>query len=162
MCLAGAYIAMQPTFESGVLPLLCALVSAMITGCIQVILSYLKNREDAFTVIFHFSLVSTVAAAICAFPFSFIMSLQDIVSLLFIGLFATVGQFSMTMAFRLADVSDIIIYDYAGIVFSAILGFFLFGESLSLSTVIGGGLIITALLLPMFCDKNRKNRNREL
>lgn len=162
MCLAGAYIAMQPTFESGVLPLLCALVSAMITGGIQVILSYLKNREDAFTVIFHFSLVSTVAAAICAFPFSFIMSLQDIVSLLFIGLFATVGQFSMTMAFRLADVSDIIIYDYAGIVFSAILGFFLFGESLSLSTVIGGGLIITALLLPVFCDKNRKNRNREL
>lgn len=155
MCLAGAYIAMRPTFESGVLPLLCALASAMITGGIQVILSYLKDREDAFTIIFHFSLISTAAAAVCAFPFSGPISPGDAVSLLLIGVFATAGQFSMTMAFRLAEVSDIIIYDYSGIVFSAAFGFLLFGESPALSTVLGGGLIVAALLLLMFWDRRK-------
>lgn len=155
MCLAGAYIAMRPTFESRVLPLLCALASAMITGGIQVLLSYLKNREDTFTVVFHFSLISTVAAAVCAFPFSISISLQDLAALLLIGVFATVGQFSMTMAFRLAKVSDIIIYDYAGVVFSAWLGLLLFGETPALSTVIGGGVIVAALLLLIFWDKHR-------
>lgn len=160
ICLAGTYIAMRPTFESGVLPLLCALASAMITGGIQVLLSYLKDREDAFTIIFHFSLISTLAAAACAFPFSVSISLEDAAALLLIGFFATVGQFSMTMAFRLAEVSDIIIYDYSGIVFSAALGFLLFGEKLALSTVAGGGIIVLALLLLMFWDKNRRKAGR--
>ena len=111
------------------------------------ILSYLKSRENVFTIVFHFSLFSTVVAAIGSLSSTFRASLHDILLLIFVGIFAMIGQFSMTMAVRLADVSDIAIYDYSGIVFSAFFGFLLFDESPPLSTIIGGGLIIGVLLL---------------
>ena len=147
MCIIGTYVAIQPSFGSEILPLVCAVGSAAITGGVQVILSYLKNRENVFTIVFHFSLFSTVVAAIGSLSSTFRASLHDILLLIFVGIFAMIGQFSMTMAVRLADVSDIAIYDYSGIVFSAFFGFLLFDESPPLSTIIGGGLIIGALLL---------------
>ena len=43
LCLVGAYIAMQPSFDSNPFPLLAALLAAVVSGMAYTMLSYCKN-----------------------------------------------------------------------------------------------------------------------
>ena len=57
--------------------------------------------------------------------------------LILIGIFGAGGQIGLTYAYQKAPVAEVSIYDYSGIIFSAILGYVLLDESLSLSTIVG-------------------------
>ena len=57
--------------------------------------------------------------------------------LILIGIFGAGGQIGLTYAYQKAPAAEVSIYDYSGIIFSAILGYVLLDESLSLSTIVG-------------------------
>ena len=57
--------------------------------------------------------------------------------LILIGIFGAGGQVGLTYAYQKAPAAEVSIYDYSGIIFSAILGYVLLDESLSLSTIVG-------------------------
>ena len=56
------------------------------------------------------------------------MTWQQFGILLLAGLSAAGGQFSITAAYCYAPAKEISIYDYSQIIFSAILGFAIFGQ----------------------------------
>lgn len=56
-------------------------------------------------------------------------SFKQAVLLLLIGVFGSLGQAFITYAYRFAPASEISIYNYSGIIFSMILGFFYFGRA---------------------------------
>ena len=65
------------------------------------------------------------------------------------------GQFGITAAYYHAPAKEISIYDYSQIIFSTILGFFLFGQVPDRYSVLGY-VIICAMALWMFVyNKNR-------
>ena len=66
----------------------------------------------------------------------------DIVKVLGVGVFATIGQYSMTYAYKFVEASQVSIYTYTGIIFSSIIGILVFKEALEIYTVLGGILII--------------------
>ena len=72
------------------------------------------------------------------------------------GLAAAGGQFGITAAYYHAPAKEISIYDYSQIIFSTILGFFLFGQVPDRYSVLGY-VIICAMALWMFVY----NKNRE-
>lgn len=77
------------------------------------------------------------------------MSAAQLGILLLAGLAAAGGQFSITAAYTYAPARDISVYDYSQILFSALLGFLIFGQvSDALSCL--GYLIITATAVAMF------------
>ena len=47
--------------------------------------------------------------------------------LILAGIFASLGQFGVTLAYKYAPAKEISIFDYSNIIFSAILSIFLFG-----------------------------------
>lgn len=82
------------------------------------------------------------------------MTMHQLGILLLAGLAAAGGQFSITAAYTYAPAREISVYDYSQIIFSAILGFFVFGQvSDALSWF--GYLIITATAVAMFIRNNR-------
>jgi len=143
LCLAGAFVAMQPSFESDATPLILALLTAVSSGLAYTIISFCKGHVKPLTVIFHFSLFSTVASGILMIPTFVVPSWKDMVMLCLIGVFGAGGQIGLTYAYQKAPASEVSIYDYSGIIYSALLGYFLLGEELTSSTVIGA-LLITA------------------
>ena len=84
------------------------------------------------------------------------MSGLQILTLLGAGLAAAGGQFGITAAYYHAPAKEISIYDYSQIIFSTILGFFLFGQVPDRYSVLGY-VIICAMALWMFVY----NKNRE-
>ncbi|MGL5477594.1 MAG: EamA family transporter, partial [Clostridium sp.] len=63
-------------------------------------------------------------------------------------------QFALTAAYKHAPAREISIYDYTQIIFSAIIGFLLFGQIPDYLSFIGYALIIGASLI-MFIYNNR-------
>ncbi len=145
LCLLGAYIAMQPSFDSNPLPLLAALSAAVVAGIAYTMLSYCKNFTAPSVIIFHFSLLSTVCSAVLMLPSFVVPPLPVCFMLLMVGVFAAGGQFLLTYAYRHAPASEVSIYQYAGVVFTAGLSYFAFGEALSGSSILGGVVILGAI-----------------
>lgn len=153
LCLAGAFVAMQPSFHSNFLPLLLALLTAVSSGLAYTMIAFCKGHVNPLTVIFHFSLFSTVAGGILMIPSFVKPTWQDLIMLGLIGIFGAGGQICLTYAYQKAPASEVSIYDYSGIIYSALLGYFLLGEELSLSTVVGACLITGGALWSYFYNR---------
>ena len=138
--------------------------------------SMLNKMSPFFVIIFSFLLLKekmspaqalAVAGAIFFSGFSCVVTLPyllldfhpmsglQILTLLGAGLAAAGGQFGITAAYYHAPAKEISIYDYSQIIFSTILGFFLFGQVPDRYSVLGY-VIICAMALWMFVyNKNR-------
>ena len=107
-------------------------------------------------IVFVFSLFSLLTAA----PFLIFeyhpMTMQQIAMLLLAGVSAALGQFSVTNAYAFAPAREISVFDYSQVVFSAILGFFLFQQIPDLYSLLGY-LIVCGSAVGMFLRSNRKD-----
>lgn len=155
LCLAGAFIAMRPSFDSDAMPLVLALLTAVSSGLAYTMIAFCKGHVNPFTVIFHFSLFSTAASGILMLPSFVVPSWRDAAMLCLIGLFGAGGQIGLTCAYQKAPASEVSIYDYSGIIYSALLGYLLLDERLSVSTAMGA-LLITAGGLWAFLYNRKK------
>ena len=87
------------------------------------------------------------------------MSKLQLLYLFGAGLSAAVGQIGITLAYSFAAAKDISIFTYASIIFTAIFGFILFGETPDLLSTIGYVVIISANYY-MF-EKARRESNQQ-
>ena len=155
LCLAGAFVAMRPAFDSNLLPLLLAAATALASGLAYTMIAFCKGKVHPLTVIFHFSLFSTIAGFFLMLPTFSLPRFEELLMLLLIGVFASGGQIGLTYAYQTAPASEVSIYDYVGIVISMVLGDIVFGEPLTLSSVLGGILITCSALWSYLYNRRR-------
>jgi drug/metabolite transporter (DMT)-like permease len=114
-----------------------------------------KAGIDGAFIIFFFSVFSCVACVpflVCGFvP----MSLLQIGVLLAAGACAALGQFGITWGYRFAEPRQVAVYDYAGIIFAALLGFLAFGQIPDFLSLIGFAVIIVMGLVLHFRPTHR-------
>lgn len=138
----GALLVIKPEFSLEMLPSLAGILSAAASGVAYTLLRYLKDKESPDTIIFYFSLISVVFTA----PFALSEYVQptfiQLGLLLATGVFASVGQFGITYAYKFAKATEVSIYNYSAIVFGIILGFIFFGEIPDTLSLLGGAIII--------------------
>ena len=155
LAFCGAFLVSNPSFGSVSLPLAAAFLSAVTTGVSYTLLSYFKDKVDGLSVIMHFATFSVV----CSIPFmigNFVVPTGwDLVLLLLIGVFGTLGQILLTYAYRLAPASYVSIYNYAGILFSMLMGYFILQQDVGMNSIIGGGMIVFASLMVYFYNRKR-------
>lgn len=156
LCFGGAYISMRPAFDSNFLPLLLALLSAVTSGIAYTAVAYGKGRVSALTVIFHFSLFSTVVGGLQMIPSFVIPSARDALFLILIGITGGFGQIALTCAYQMAPAAEISIYQYTGIIFTALMGYWVLGETLTATSVIGGLMIAGAALWSFRYHRRKK------
>ena len=75
------------------------------------------------------------------------MEMWQILCLLGAGAAAAGGQFSITAAYTYAPAKEISIYDYSSLIFTTILGFFMFGDVPDGWSFLGYGIIILMAVL---------------
>lgn len=141
----GAVLVIRPGFDSDIIPSLVALLSSIFAGAAYTIVRQLRNTDSAATIVFYFSLFSTLLMIPFMISGSFVIpTVLQAFALLALGLFATAAQLFMTNAYRHAEAGELSIYTYANIVFSSIFGLVLFQEIPDIFSVLGGFLIISA------------------
>ncbi|HZW68909.1 MAG TPA: EamA family transporter, partial [Pseudogracilibacillus sp.] len=82
------------------------------------------------------------------------MTSQQLTYLLLAGLFATFGQFGITLAYKYAPAKDISIFTYSTVIFTTILSVVIFSEVPDIYSFIGYIIILSAMTYMFF--KGRK------
>ena len=147
ICMLGSVIAINPRFDSAVIPLLCASATSMFSGAAYTAIGYCKGHVDPFVVIFYFCIFSTICAGVMMLGSFTVPTGMTLVYLLMIGFTAAIGQIGLTFGLQKCTAGTGSIYEYFTIITSAILGFLCFGEHIALTTVIGSVLIITGAVI---------------
>lgn len=143
----GTWIVCGPAMDSAFLPIVSALLSALFSGTAYTFVSALRTRTDPLAVIMHFSAFSVVTAFVCMLPDFVMPDVGQLIALLLIGCFGSLGQICLTYAYRFAPAAEVSIYNYFGIIWAALLGYAFLGESVGTATAVGGALIIAASLI---------------
>lgn len=150
----GSLFIIKPSFNLSVIPALIGASSAIFAGGAYTFVRFLGNKEKGPTIVFFFSafsIVSTLPFVIADFV---VPNPMQAFYLFMAGVFASIAQFALTAAYKYAPAREISIYDYTQIIFSAIIGFLLFGQIPDYLSFIGYALIIGASLI-MFIYNNR-------
>ena len=145
LALLGAALIIKPSFgfsQAG--PAAVCFLSAVFAGLAYTFVSLLAGREDGPTIVFYFSLVSTLVCLPLSLIHFVVPTLTQLLLLIGAGVVAALGQFSLTVAYRYAPASEVSIYNYSNVVFSSLLGIFLFSEVPDLASLSGYCLIVGA------------------
>ena len=85
------------------------------------------------------------------------MTGKQFLYLMLVGLCAAGGQFGITAAYGFAPSSEISIFDYSNIVFTAIEGYFFLGHQVPDTLSVVGYTIIISMAVWMFIYNNKDN-----
>lgn len=160
---AGAFIGsmfvVKPTFSNmDLLPSLIGLFGGICAGAAYTMVRKLgeKGEKGPFIVFFFSSFSCLVTLPWLIFDYH-PMSGMQILILLLAGLSAAGGQFSITAAYCYAPAREISVYDYSQIIFSAALGFVVFGQIPDALSWLGYG-IICLMAVAMFIYNGRTKK----
>jgi drug/metabolite transporter (DMT)-like permease len=151
----GVLIILQPGFTVftplALLPLLSAFMFALYG-----LLTRLAARDDAPSVSFFWT---GVAGAVAITPFGLAawqpMTLVDWGWMAALCWTAILGHWLLIRAYAVAEASAIQPFAYLQLVWVALLGLSLFGETLRLNVILGGALVIAAGLFALWRDRVR-------
>ncbi|MEM7499328.1 MAG: DMT family transporter [Pseudomonadota bacterium] len=111
------------------------------------------ETEESAAIVFYFSLTCTVLA-LFTLPFGWAVPSWQVLALLVLsGLLGGVAQIFLTESFRHADAGLIAPFEYASMLLSIAIGWFVFAESPAETTLIGAALVIAAGLVVIFRER---------
>lgn len=127
--------------------LLLGIASAFFAGAAYNCIRVLKDTDHPVVVVFYFPLVAT--------PVMLVLCLQDWVTpvgwdwllLLLLGIFTQIGQVFMTKALQLEKANLVTSLKYLGSIYALMYGYFLFGETYDLVSLLGIVLVLIGVVL---------------
>jgi len=149
----GSLFIVKPVFNIEMLPYLTSILAAAFAGAAYTLLRALGKKEKYYTVVLYFSTFSFLVLL----PFVIFnyhpMSKLDLLYLVLVGVFATIGQFGTTLAYKYAPANEISIFNYTNVIFAAIISIVIFDVNVDPISLIGY-VIIFAAAYYVFKTKN--------
>lgn len=153
----GSLFIIKPVFNIEIIPYIAGVLSAVFAAGAYTVLRALGNKEQFYTIVFYFSTFTTVMLLPFVIIFYEPMTTQQWIYLLAAGVFATVGQFGITVAYKYAPAKEISIFFYSTVVYSALISIFLFGQVPDILSILGYVTIFGASLY-MFLKNNDQEK----
>jgi drug/metabolite transporter (DMT)-like permease len=146
---AGLLLILRPgtgVFEPAAL---VGLASAVLASVAQVGIRRLTRTEPVTRIVFYFGLVASVASLPPAVYWWKAPSAFTWAVLLLMGVFATVGQFTLTRAYLHAPAASVGPFLYVGPVFAGLIDWLVWGRLPDRLFVVGAGIVIAAAILAL-------------
>lgn len=144
--------------EKNALLIAFGLLSAFCSGLAYNTVRKLSGLEDPIVVVLHFQILGTLAGAFfCLFDW-ITPSASDWLCLSGIGLLTYLGQKNLTLALQKEKIGDISIFNYLGIAYALVFGYFFFGEipdkrAIAGITLVLAGVVLNFLYIKMYQTK---------
>ncbi len=140
----GVLIAINPGAPGTGWHLLIPLVMAFANAVFHVLTRAIAGDDDPMAMIFLSAAAGTLITSL-TLPWSWSpMSLAEWALIGFGGLLGTIAHLLLTRAYRLAPLAVVSPMVYTQIVWASLFGFFLFGESPTLTTFVGAAVVAAA------------------
>jgi len=136
------------------LGLLLVLISAVFIGIVYIIISKIGKGDHPVVIVNYFLVISGVIGAVLSINNWVTPQGKEWVLLLSLGVFGYYGSVYMTKALQMAATNIIAPIKYVEVIFTLLLGVFLFSEIYTLWSLLGITLIITGLVLNILYKKS--------
>ena len=150
----GTLFIIKPSLNLEIMPAIAGILGGVTAAAAYTCVRALSGKEHPETIVFYFSFISSVIT----FPLMIIyyenMNIMQLIYLLLAGIFASLGQFGITLAYKYAPAKEISIFDYTNIIFSAIISLCLFGILPDYLSLIGYVVIFSSSLYMFLYNKD--------
>lgn len=123
-----------------------AVAAAFLMACVITIIKTMSATERPLTMLGWFSIASVFVTGAAAVPVWTWPDLTQLGVLFAVGTLGTIGQYCVLRAYRLAEATIVVPFDYFQIPIAWALGFYLFAEQPSWLTLAGAGVIAGSTL----------------
>lgn len=136
--------------------LLMGVVSAFGSGMAYNLVRSLREREHPLTVVLHFQLTGMVFGLLFT-----VFNWQtpqgwDWFYLFLVGLFSQLGQIFLTNALQKEKAASVAIVNYTGLIYGLFFGWFVFGETQTVESIIGMLLVVVGVVLSIVYGRRRR------
>ncbi len=143
----GVLLIVRPTTESFDPYLLFALLGALFTAAIQLVLKAMSGRDSTDTLV-TWNLILMVPLALVPALYFWVTPSLPILGLLAVqGALGAIGMAAITKAMSLADVSAIVPFDFLRLPLVAAGAYYFFDQTVDTATWIGAGVVFAAGLI---------------
>ena len=128
--------------------------SSLMAACAFVSIREMSDSEPAYRIVFYFALFGTLFSAV---PLAWAwqpLNGRELLLLLGAGLFASLGQLTMSQAYALASPGVIGPIAYMAIVFAGVIAWLRWEELPSHTSLLGAALIFAASLIPLLGNRS--------
>lgn len=150
----GALFIIKPSFNLEIIPAIIGTLGGITAAAAYTCVRSLSGKENPDTIIFYFSFFSSIVTLPLMLLSYEPMKMIQLIYLIFAGIFASLGQFGITFAYKYAPAKEISIFDYTNIIFSALISLCLFGMLPDYLSIIGYIIIFVASLYMFIFNKN--------
>lgn len=156
----GVLLVVRPGGEhSSWLGPVCLVLSALFGALSILQIKRIHSSDDSRTTVLFFTAVGTVVTA-CSLPFQWLTpSWHALLVFALLGTFATIGQLLLTIAYRQADAGPLAPFNYTSIVWAALFGYFLWGETIAPLSLAGIVLIVGSAIVVAVKRRDRDGPN---
>jgi drug/metabolite transporter (DMT)-like permease len=149
----GIYVILRPESAPNGLGAVLAILAATGLAGVALLMKVSSSREPALRIVW-FNLVVTVPLALLlCLPVWSTPSLIDVLLLAVQGAGGLAAQLAFARAMKLADASLLILVDFIRLPIAVALGLYVFGEPLEPEVLVGGGIILSSLILLLRHEK---------
>lgn len=154
----GVLIMLQPNGELTTFAIAIALTTAFLLAVQQVILRHLGKTEVPLTVTFYFVFIGTIVSAL---PMPFVAttpSLQSLPLLLGVGVSGLLAQLFLSLAHRYAEAAVVSVFNYSGIIWATLFGWFVWNDWPTIPIWIGGVIVILSNIFILWREQQLASR----
>ncbi|MGC9420583.1 MAG: DMT family transporter [Rhodovulum sp.] len=154
----GVLVILRPGFREVSDGHVAMLFTALFFGGSYLMAKRLSERDSAAIVVAMLSVSVTLALAPFALAVWVTPTLTQLLWLFGVAFFATAGHFSMTMAFRAAPLTVTQPITFLQLVWATLLGWLVFGEAVDGWVIVGGAMIVGAVVFITWREAVLKRR----
>ena len=161
----GIVLILRPTVDPSEFTAMLVGVLVGVTGAWAdwMIRMLTEKGEPPYRIVFYFLTTGTiVGAALTLMTGGFhAIDFYGLALILLIGLFGTLGQFTLTYAWKYGVPLINTLYQYSGVVFAVILGMFLFDDSFDWITILGIFIVCASGIAASLCGMKERENKRD-
>jgi len=140
--------------------LMLVLIASVFSGLVYVVISKIGRGDHPVVIVNYFMVIATIVGGVLSIGNWINPVGIEWLLLLSLGIVGYVGQVYMTKAFQIASTSHVAPLKYIEVVFTLLLGIFLFGEVYTFWSLLGITMIIGGLVLNVLYKGRKKVNNR--
>ena len=159
ICMIGMIIIIRPTTSGIATGQLSMIIATLFFAASYILAKKLSETESTLEILVALNFIVTLTLAPFAIAFWVTPSLQEVLFLGVVALFATAGHFTMTIALKLAPITITQPISYVQIVWASGIGFIFFGETIRLWFTLGAALIILSSLYVTYTSSANQNKD---
>jgi drug/metabolite transporter (DMT)-like permease len=140
----GAMIILRPGLNPLGVGQVCALIAALTSGVVAILVKQLTHRDDPDKIVFLTNAILTPLSLLPALFFWRAPSAEAVPFLIGMGLCAVLGHVTLVRGFAATDASLVLTFEFSKLPFSVAIAYLAFGETIDTGTWIGALVIFAS------------------